>query len=104
MTPSDPEHPDLEELLDEAGDFCQPRGPGWDSLMERLPPRQPQRPPEPPQPPAPLKLPRQQPGRWRNHCRGVRKVIPVGCPAISGVSRYLSRLLGRLAVGDCTGD
>jgi len=40
VTPSDREHPDLENLLDEAGQFCQPRDAGWESLQERLPNRQ----------------------------------------------------------------
>jgi hypothetical protein len=74
VTPSDEEYPDLEQSLDEAGEFCRPRGQGWDSLLERLPPRRPPKipttqdeppaSPEPTPPPLPRKRrPRRAP-RW----------------------------------------
>jgi len=40
MNASDDNHLDLEQQLDEAGRLCQPRHPGWETLLHRLPPRQ----------------------------------------------------------------
>ncbi|MHC4398062.1 MAG: DUF4139 domain-containing protein [Planctomycetota bacterium] len=39
MNPDDPQLRDLQERLDEAGRFCRPRGPGWSTLSDRLPPQ-----------------------------------------------------------------
>jgi len=41
MTQSDENHQDLREKLDEAGRLWRPHHPGWDSLLDRLPPREP---------------------------------------------------------------
>ena len=39
MNSHDDPHADLKELLDEAAQWCRPQAPGWDDLLERLPPR-----------------------------------------------------------------
>ena len=38
---TEPNHPpdDLEQLLDEAGRYCRPRDPRWETLLDRLPPQ-----------------------------------------------------------------
>ncbi|MHC4178240.1 MAG: hypothetical protein ACYSWU_12085, partial [Planctomycetota bacterium] len=41
MNASNDNHLDLERQLDEAGRLCRPRHPGWDTLLDRLPPREP---------------------------------------------------------------
>ena len=41
MNASNDNHLDLQRKLDEAGRLCQPRDPGWETLPDRLPPRQP---------------------------------------------------------------
>ena len=41
MDHPDDEYRSLEQRLDEAGRFCQPRHPGWETLTDRLPPQEP---------------------------------------------------------------
>ncbi|MBL7042417.1 MAG: hypothetical protein ISR77_27515 [Pirellulaceae bacterium] len=48
MSQSDENHQDLREKLDEAGRLWRPRHPGWNSLLDRLPPREPTTEKEPP--------------------------------------------------------
>lgn len=41
MDHPDDEYQSLQQQLDEAGRMCQPRDPGWDTLIDRLPPQKP---------------------------------------------------------------